>query len=371
MAKKNKEEKEELKLNLSFERKIEVSNGIFKQSPNASFDLSSYEERNVKIINSSFIGTQSSRDIDNSTKGDESKANIQNGDKAFLDYGCKDLIVEFNCKILPVLKPWSAPLEAQEHIEQYISLYKENISFKELAERFALNFINGRWLWRNRMIAREIDIQIELLLNGNNKEKLLFKDIKKISLNKMKYDFIENEKVNEEEKHNFEKLTKVIQDGFENKNFAIFNVKAILKNVDEGQEVFPSQRFEKNSKDRSLSYIEINNEKCAIFHSQKISNAIKTIDDFYEKDAKFVLPIEPYGTKLDVSHAFRKTNTKNDVFTLFDNVFLKNNNTEYSSETDLQGKFANLTEEEKNKHHFLIANMIRGFLYTTSTKDKE
>ena len=369
MAKKNKEEKEEkeeLKLNLSFERKIEVSNGIFKQSPNASFDLSSYEERNVKIINSSFIGTQSSRNIANSEKGDETKANIQNGDKAFLDYDCKDLIVEFNCKILPVLKPWSAPLEAQEHIEQYISLYKENISFKELAERFALNFINGRWLWRNRIIAKEIDIKIELL-NGNNKEKLLFKDIKKISLNKMKYDFIENKKVNEEEKHNFEKLTKVIQDGFENKNFAIFNVKAILKNVGEEQEVFPSQRFEQNSKERALSYIEINNEKCAIFHSQKISNAIKTIDDFYEKDAKFVLPIEPYGTKLDVSHAFRKPNT-NDVFTLFDNVFLKNKNTEYSSETDLQGMFTNLTEDEKNKHHFLIANMIRGFLYTTKTK---
>ncbi|WP_435340585.1 type I-F CRISPR-associated protein Cas7f/Csy3, partial [Klebsiella pneumoniae] len=51
--------------------------------------------------------------------------------------------------------------------------YIEKESFKELGKRYALNLANARFLWRNRVGAENIEVQVNAL-NKNSKQSWVF-----------------------------------------------------------------------------------------------------------------------------------------------------------------------------------------------------
>ena len=86
-------------------------------------------------------------------------------------------------------------------------------------------------------------------------------------------------------------------------------------------------------------------------HSQKIGNAIRTIDTWYEEDAQFPISVEPYGSVTSMGTAFRQPTNKKDFYRLFDNWVLKDE------------------LPELDQQHFVIATLIRGGVFGASGKD--
>ena len=93
----------------------------------------------------------------------------------------------------------------------------------------------------------------------------------------------------------------------------------------EGQEIFPSQELvldgSGNSKKSKFLY-QVDGQ--AAMHSQKIGNAIRTIDTWYpEADTFGPIAIEPYGSVTSRGAAYRQPKAKEDFYNLLDKWVLK------------------------------------------------
>lgn len=85
-------------------------------------------------------------------------------------------------------------------------------------------------------------------------------------------------------------------------------------------------------------------------HSQKVSNAIRTIDDWYP-NAEFPVATEPYGAVTTLGTAFRQPKEKQDFYSLFDG-WIKD------------GKIPS-----DNEQHYVMGVLIRGGVFGESGKE--
>ena len=132
-------------------------------------------------------------------------------------------------------------------------------------------------------------------------------------------------------------------------SFVLLKVDAFVR-LGNGQEVFPSQELVldnsgKSNKSKTLYHV----NKVAALHSQKVGNALRTIDDWYdtEKEGEHIGPIsvEPFGSVTSRGKAYRQPKQKQDFYTLFDNWVCKGE------------------APEENQQHYVIANLIRGGVF--------
>src|SRR5690606_38956101 len=121
-------------------------------------------------------------------------------------------------------------------------------------------------------------------------------------------------------------LAEVIRQGLESDSFAFLQIEAFVR-LGFGQEVFPSQELVldngRDSKKSKYLYC-VNN--IAAMHSQKIGNALRTIDTWYpdaENDGP--ISVEPYGSVTSRGTAYRQPKDKMDFYTLLDGWILKDN----------------------------------------------
>lgn len=324
---------------LAFERHFDVSDAVFFQqdSNNAKTPLL-IQEKSVR-------GTISNR-LKNATANDPAKldakievANLQRVDAAMLDNDKDTLIIKWSCKVLPFAGQPSIcnDREYQKVLTDTINGHIAEHGFSELAYRYANNILNGRWLWRNRVAAQSIEIKIAL--NGAEPNEVIdVCDAKAYSLNV----FIKDD-------NNVKKLAGWIEAGLLGKQFIIFEVTAKL-NMGLGQEVYPSQELILDTGKTKSKVLYVKDGQAGM-HSQKISNAIRTIDTWYEADAKFPIAIEPYGSVTTMGHAFRQPSQKNDFYTLFDNWILT------SEKPRIEDQY------------YIIAILIRGGVFGASGKE--
>ena len=300
---------------LAFERNLDISDAFFTQCN--SQDKNPVEEA-VKIREKSVRGTISNR-----------LKNALTNDPAKLD-------AEISCKVLPFNgTPCVCNDQGyQDKVIKTVQSYIENQGFSELAKRYAANIANARWLWRNRMNAESIKIEVEF-----NDKTLTFDNAKSLSLNHFDDESVE-----------LKALADFIELGLSGKQFVILNVTAYAK-MGYGQEVYPSQELILDSNSRkSKTLYKVENEKAAM-HSQKVGNAIRTIDTWYKSDAEFPIPVEPYGAVTNLGTAFRQPKEKLDFYTLFDNWVL-------NDETP-----------EVKQQHYVISVLIRGGVFGASGKE--
>jgi CRISPR-associated protein Csy3 len=218
-----------------------------------------------------------------------------------------------------------------------VSGYLKEHGTQELAKRYATNITNARWLWRNRLGSETISVTVTCDTSGTTEEFTVF-NAKTLSLN----DFESNVA-------QVESLAALIEAGFLGTQFVILNIEARAK-VGYGQEVYPSQELILDpGKNKSKVLYQINAK--AGMHSQKISNAIRTIDTWYEEDVQFPIAIEPYGAVTTLGKAFRRPKQKQDFYTLFDNWILK-------------GEIPAVKQQ-----HYIIAVLIRGGVFGASSKE--
>lgn len=326
---------------LAFEKKLVPSDGYFYGT---SWDNRA-EQTALKLLEKSVRGTISNR-LKPAVAGDPmklnaevEKANLQKVDACSLGENQDTLKVSFSLKVLGgVEKPSACNNEiffksyetvAKDYIQQY--------GFTELAKRYALNIANGRFLWRNRVGAEKVEVVVTA------------SDQPSTTFNAFEYSLHDFDTVDSKVQVLADQIAAALKGELP---YLLLKIEAYAL-VGQGQEVYPSEELvlDKGKGDKSKILYQVND--VAAMHSQKVGNALRTIDTWYPEfeDKQMAIAIEPYGAVTNLGKAYRTPKEKKDFFTLFDKYAL--------------GEKLENAEQE----HYVMAVLVRGGVFGQSAKD--
>ncbi|MFL4556116.1 type I-F CRISPR-associated protein Csy3 [Yersinia kristensenii] len=259
------------------------------------------------------------------------KANLQRVDMAALPFDADTLKMSFTLRVLGNLSTPSVcnDQEYQAELASVINGYIAEQGFGVLAARYAENLANGRFLWRNRVGAE----QIKVCVTGKTKSwQFESGDFSLRQFSQPSGDLAE--------------LAQEIEQGLAGNGFTFLTIDAFVR-LGNGQEVYPSQELvlDSNSKKSKVLY---QVDGIAALHSQKIGNALRTIDDWYPDAVELELgpiAVEPYGSVTSRGKAYRQPKQKMDFYTLLDNWVTKGNAPDVSQQ------------------HYVMATLIRGGVF--------
>lgn len=323
---------------LAFEKKLVPSDGLMYgttwENRNSQAEALRLQEKSVR-------GTISNR----LKKSDEGKIdakiespNLQKVDSCALTPEQDTLKLNFTLKILSgVENPSACNHEGfNKTYAEAVSGYISEHGFTELSLRYAYNLANGRFFWRNRVGSESIEVQVNVLNNDVSK-KWVFNGLKFSTQN---FDDPSND---------IKELAELIAKTLSGENeFLLLEINAFAK-VGKSQDVYPSEELvmdKNNSKEKKSKILYAVNHVAAM-HSQKIGNAIRTIDTWYLEFEQHQRPIsiDPYGAVTNLGRAYRQPKVKKDFFSLFDR---------FSQSEKLE------TPEEE---HFVMAVLVRGGVF--------
>ncbi len=344
---------------LAFERKLDPSDGLFSAGRWTEVG-NGIQWPAVVIHEKSVRGTISNRLKTKDQNQDPAKfdaaitsPNLQRVDVATLPNDADTLRVRFTLRVLGGAGTPSAcnNAEYQAQLQQTVNAYVQAHGFGELARRYAHNLANGRFLWRNRVGAEEVRVEVRQLEKGAVAQTWTF-DALRLGLR----DF----SAPAEAQEGLAALAAVIERGLAGQGYVLLEVLAYAR-VGDGQEVYPSQELildkgdKKGQKSKTLYAVGEPGKESAALHSQKIGNALRTIDTWYPAEAGADLgpiAVEPYGSVTNQGKAYRQPKDKADFYNLLDAWVLRG-------------------EAPKNEgdRHFVMATLIRGGVFGDSDKD--
>lgn len=319
---------------LAFERKLEPSDGLMfsgllgeAEQPNENTKW-----QPIAVIPRRNLSTQSAY---GTSLEDMKKPNpvAAENDDANLPIEHDTLKLSFSLRVIGgVGKLFASKGPAfSKAIQEKVAAFKTTEQMNDLAYRYAYNIANGRFLWRNRVCAENVFINVKI-----NQNPIMIFDAYGFDL----HDF-------EKGKGNADliKLTKAIYEGLTSEgNFVLISVEAYVK-LGLGQHVFPSQEMNAGEKKKVL--FKINNQ--AAMHSVKIGNALRTVDNWYP-NAVFPIAAEPFGSVVQINEAFRPS--KIDLYTLMQD-------------------WVNDKNVSPENQAYIVANLIRGGVFSGESKDKK
>ena len=239
-------------------------------------------------------------------------------------------------------------------VDDFVKRAKASEGFVEVARRYARNIANGRWLWRNRSVASHIEIIVSRKSGGE----IARFDAKKIPLNIFS-DYLEGEQA-----VGLELANQLRGDSFDGLIVEAIATMRTAGNV----EVFPSQNYIERKPDgfaRPLyklgiaAPVELKSPSGftdtrvtgrAALRDQKIFNAIRTVDTWYElySETGIPIPVEPQGANLSQQEFYRRGNDS--AFKLFERLVQ--------------------IDPNSPEGMFCIAALDRGGVYGESDKEK-
>lgn len=315
---------------LAFERKLATSDATLYAG-----NWQGCEWRPIEIQDKAVRGTISNR-LKNAIASDPlkldaeiQKANLQRVDVASLHADTDTLKVVFTLRVLGNLSTPSVcnDMTYQGALQDVIEGYINEHGFKELSRRYATNLANGRFLWRNRIGAEQIQVSVTA-----GEQQWVFN-----SYDYSLRDFERND-------DSLNQLAETIETGLSGKAWVMLTVEAQVR-LGAGQEVFPSQELvldSNSSKSRVLYQV----AGVAGIHSQKIGNAVRTIDTWHPRvDELGAIAVEPYGSVTSRGVACRQPKEKMDFYTLLDNWVTKG------------------VKPEVEQQHYVMAILIRGGVF--------
>jgi CRISPR-associated protein Csy3 len=334
---------------LAFERKLDPSDALFHAGR--------WEDRqksdgwpSVGVRAKSVRGTISNRlpakDQDAAKLNAKiENPNLQTVDVAALPADADTLKVSFTLRVLGGTGAPSAcnDSEYRNRLQEVVSGYVQAQGFAELARRYAFNLANGRFLWRNRFGAEQVEVQVAHLSQGQAAQCWTF-DALALSLR----DFMLPEGPMAAQ---LQALTDVICSGLSGQAHVLLQVTALVR-LGAGQEVYPSQELilDKGTSKKSRTLYTVG--EIAGMHSQKLGNALRTIDTWHPDVAELgPIAVEPYGSVTTLGKACRPPASKLDFYNLLDGWLLK-------------GKVPELAQQ-----HFVMATLIRGGVFGDAGKD--
>lgn len=337
---------------LAFERKLDPSDAqFFSGSWDGRATAASWAPVTVraKSVRGTISNRLKTRDQD-PAKLDAAieNPNLQTVDVAALPADADTLKVVFTLRVLGGTGTPSACNNAdyQAKLLSTVKGYAESQGFAELGRRYAHNLANGRFLWRNRVGAEQVEVRVQHMVKGKTAAEWTFDGLA-LSLR----DF---EAPDDMEK-DVQALASLITSGLMGKSHVLLQVTAYAR-VGASQEVFPSQELilDKDKAEGKKSKTLYHVQGVAGIHSQKLGNALRTIDTWYPNASDIGLgpiAIEPYGSVTTLGTACRKPTEKQDFYNLLDAWLLKNK------------------APEVNQQHFVMATLVRGGVFGDAGKE--
>ncbi|PKM33498.1 MAG: type I-F CRISPR-associated protein Csy3 [Gammaproteobacteria bacterium HGW-Gammaproteobacteria-12] len=324
---------------LAFERKLDPSDALFHAGDWQTRDNWQPLAVREKSVRGTISNRLKAKDQD-PAKLDAAieNPNLQTVDVAALPHDADTLRVSFTLRVLGGAGTPSACNDAdyRRKLLDTVQGYVDNHGFGELARRYAHNLANGRFLWRNRIGAEQVEVQIAHLVDGKAAKQWSF-DALGLSLR--------NFDASGPAAAALDELASLIAAGLSGERHLLLGITAHVR-MGAGQEVFPSQELilDRGKGDKSKTLYSING--VAGMHSQKLGNALRTIDTWYP-DAGELGPIavEPYGSVTTEGRAYRQPKAKADFYNLLDNWLLKD-------------KVPSIGDQ-----HFVMATLIRGGVF--------
>ncbi|MBN8713587.1 MAG: type I-F CRISPR-associated protein Csy3 [Xanthomonadales bacterium] len=264
--------------------------------------------------------------------------NLQTVDVATLPAGADTLKVQFTLRVLAGTGQPSACNDAayRHKLLATVGGYVQQHGFGELAKRYAANLANGRFLWRNRIGAEQVEVAVAQLKDGQ--------PVANWTFNALAHD-MNALAASADDQAKLQALADVIAAGLGGSSHMLLQVTAFIR-IGAGQEVFPSQELilDRGRGDKSKTLYAV--DDVAAIHSQKIGNAIRTIDTWYpEASANGPIAVEPYGSVTTQGKAYRQPKEKTDFYNLLDGWVIKDKT------------------PDVEQQHFIIATLIRGGVF--------
>lgn len=335
---------------LAFEKKLVPSDGYMYgtswDNKNEVTPLKLREKSVRGTISNRFNKTDSKAFLDDPMKLDAKveSPNLQRVDACALEPHQDTLKLHFTLKVLGGISQPSACNNAlfKQSYSAAAKIYIDKAGFTELATRYATNIANARFLWRNRVGAKKIEVQVSAS-NKTVNQSWTF-DATKFKLREFDSS---NTMVSE--------LAALIANVLASEDdFLLLDVNCYVQ-VGNAQEVYPSEELvlDKGKGEKSKVLYDVND--IAAMHSQKIGNAIRTIDTWYpdfadQEQSAGPIAIEPYGAVTNLGRAYRTPKNKQDFYTFFD--------------AWARGDQLARVEDE----HYVMAVLVRGGVFGESDK---
>lgn len=332
---------------LAFEKKLVVSDGYMYGTLWA--DRS--EVVPLALREKSVRGTISNR-LKPAIKNDPAKLNaevekpnLQRVDACALAPEHDTLNLQFTIKVLGGITEPSACNNAlfKQSYRAAAAGYIETQGFTELARRYATNLANARFLWRNRVGAESIEVQVRA--KNSTLDKSWTFDATQFSTKHFDSNDVQ---INALASH----IAKVLSS---EDDFLLLDINCFAK-VGRAQEVYPSEELvlDKGKGEKSKILYQVNS--LAAMHSQKLGNALRTIDTWYgefsdQQTSAGPIAIETYGAVTNLGKAYRTPTAKQDFYSFFD-VWAR-------------GEKLSRIEDE----HYVMAVLVRGGVFGESDKE--
>ena len=333
---------------LAFERKLDPSDAQFfagkwdARQSSADWAPVTLREKSVRGTISNRLKTkdQDPAKLDAAIEN----PNLQTVDVAALPADADTLMVSFTLRVLGGTGTPSACNNAdyQTKLLSTVKGYADGPGFGELGRRYAHNLANARFLWRNRVGAEQVEVQVQHLVQGQPATTWTFDGLQ-LSLR----DFNVPEVVSKD----LQALSDLIAQGLAGKSHVLLQVTAYAR-LGAAQEVYPSQELilDKGTSKKSKTLYHV--QGVAGIHSQKLGNALRTIDTWHPDVVELgPIAVEPYGSVTTLGKACRKPTDKLDFYNLLDGWLLKDK------------------VPPVEQQHFVMATLVRGGVFGDAGKD--
>lgn len=329
---------------LAFEKKLVPSDGFFYGTTWDNKD----QVTPLALQEKSVRGTISNR-LKAAVKNDPAKLdaevekpNLQTVDACALGTEQDTLKHYFTLKVLGGVETPSACNNAafKTSYQQAAKTYIEKEGFKELARRYAVNIANARFLWRNRVGVEQLEVQVKVLNKGQEQSWIF--DATQYSTRHFDYG-----------DQQIQALADNIARALSGGDSCLMLEISTFAQLGQAQEVYPSEELVLDKGKSKKSKVLYQVQGHAAMHSQKIGNALRSIDTWYPafadaEQSAGPIAIEPYGAVTNLGTAFRKD--KQDFYSHFDKW--------------ARGEALSRVEDE----HYVMAVLVRGGVFGESDK---
>lgn len=262
---------------------------------------------------------------------DLASPNPQTIDIVTLPFEHDTLVVQWNLRLPEALGTLSACNEpaVEARLKEMIQQYLDSGRLEDLCRRYAHNIANARWLWRNGM-AEEIEVVVHRKQQGARTKTWTFDSLE---LDLQVFDNYSD---------GVKSLGALFAEGLQGRDgYHLYEVCAYVR-LGNGCEVYPSQNLTTAKNPGHGKFLYHVGDQAAMT-SQKIGNAIRTIDTWHGHEGVGAIAVEPYGAVTAKGAVYR---------------FGKSLNFYGLLQKWLKGKDLSVTDQD-----FVMAVLIRGGVF--------